>query len=104
MTEEVKTPIVIDSAQGMTDAMQAAIRYLVVIVGFLSGLGALIGQQDATAAVTYVQSNLGGAVAAVFGLVALGTAIYGIYKSWKRGQQLNAVEPHAPDSVIQVKD
>lgn len=82
-----KTSVDFASAQGVTDALQAALRYLVTIVGVLSGLGALIGKHDAAAAVAYVQINMGEVVAAVFGLIGLGSAAWGIYKTWKRGVQ-----------------
>jgi fumarate reductase subunit D len=97
MTDPAPTPIVVTSAQGVTDALQALIRYLVVIVGFFAGLGKLIGQQNAVAATTYVQDNLGGLVAAVFGLIALFTAAWGIYKTFKRGSQVATVA--ASDAV-----
>lgn len=103
MVGEVKEPIEISSSQGVTDALQAFLRYLVVIVGFFSALGSLLGKQDAVGAVTYAQTNLGGLVSAVFGLVALGTAAYGIYKSFKRGAQLVDVEPHTPNAVLRLK-
>ena len=91
----------VSSAQGVTDALLATLRYCVVIVGFLSGLGSLIDRGDAAAAVTYVQTNLGGVVSAVFGLVALGTAAYGIYKTYKRAAQLVTVaaDPEVPNHV-----
>lgn len=105
MSDPTEPPILVTSAQGVTDAVQAALRYVVVIVGFLSGLGALIGRQDAAGAVAYVQTNLGGTVAAIFGLVGLGTALYGIYKTYKRGQQLSnaAANPAVPDRVLALK-
>jgi maltodextrin utilization protein YvdJ len=94
--------IVVSSAQGVTDALQATLRYVVVIVGFLSGLASLLGKQDAAGAVNYVQTNLGGAVSAAFGLVALGTAAWGIYKTFKRGSQLAIAAEAAPNSVAKV--
>lgn len=107
MVDQVQEPIVVTSAQGITDAVQAALRYLVVIFGFLSGLSALIGKGDAVAAMTYVQTNLGGTISAIFGLVALGTAAYGVYKTWKRGAQLStaAAEPNhvVSDQVLTLK-
>lgn len=98
----VTTPIEVTSAQGVTDALQATLRYLVVIFGFLSGLGSLIGKRDAAAAVAYVQTELGGVVAAVFGLIAIGTAAWGIYKTYKRGAQLVVAADAAPNSVAKV--
>lgn len=98
----VDKPIVVTTAQGVTDALQALIRYLVVIVGFISGLGALIGRGDAAAATTYVQTNLGGVVAAVFGVVGLVTAAWGVYKTYKRGAQLAVTAAHAPDRVAKI--
>jgi hypothetical protein len=99
-------PIVVTSAQGVTDALQAVIRYLIVIVGFLSGLGSLLGKHDAASAVAYMQTNLGDTVAAIFGLVALGTAAYGIYKSYKRGSQLSTVaaDDRVPDRVAKISN
>lgn len=102
MTDTIEEPIVVTTAQGVTDAVQAALRYAVVVAGFISGLGAFLSRQDAVGAVTYVQTNLGGVVAAVFGLIGLGTALYGIYKTWKRGSQLAIAAEAAPNSVAKV--
>lgn len=104
MADQVTEPVVVTTAQGVTDALQATIRYLVVIVGFLSGLAGLIGKGATVDAVTYVQTNLGGVVSAVFGLIGLCTAAYGIYKTWKRGAQLTTVaaDPDVPNHVAKL--
>jgi hypothetical protein len=77
---------------------------MVVIAGFMSGLAKLIGEKNTVEAVTYVQTNLGGVVAACFGLVALGTAAWGIYKTWKRGAQLSTVaaSSEVPNHVAKI--
>ena len=102
MTDQVKEPIIVTSSQGVTDALQAALRYFVVVFGFISGLASFLSHQDILGAVTYVQTNLGGVVAAVFGLISLGTAIWGIYKTWKRGAQLAVAAEAAPNNVAKV--
>jgi hypothetical protein len=104
MADGTQTPIEVTSAQGVTDALQALIRYLVVIAGFITGLGTVLGTHDAAAAVAYVQTNLGPVVAAVFSLVGLLTAAWGIYKTFKRGSQLATVaaSSQVPNSVARL--
>lgn len=103
---DTPTQIEVTSAQGVTDALQAFIRLVLVVVGFFSGLTALIGKHDAAAATAYVQTNLGTLVAAIFGLVGLGSAAWGIYKSFKRGSQVASVagDSRVPDSVATIKE
>jgi hypothetical protein len=103
MPNQVNEPIEITTAQGVTDAIKATVRYVGVIITFVMGLGGLIGQKNAEGAVTYLNENLGGAVSAAFALGGMCIAAYGIYRTWKRGQQLVQVEPHAPNSVLRLK-
>lgn len=95
--------IVISTEQGINDALQALVRYVWTIVGVVTGLVTVIGTGKAEDTVTYIQSNIGLTVGAIIGLSGLVTAGYGIYKSWKRGRELEKVEPLVPDSVIAVK-
>lgn len=101
----VEKPIVVASQQGTIDGLQAAIRYLIVLFGFFSGLASIIGKGDALAAATFVQDNLGPVVGAVFGLISLATMLYGIYKTFRRGAELStaASSPRVSDTVLTLK-
>ncbi len=94
----------VTSAQGLNDALQAAIRYSIVVVGFISGLSAVLGRDGAAAATSYVQDNLGGVLAALFALGGLAVAAYGVYKTWKRGAQaaMVAASPKVPAALAEL--
>lgn len=106
MVDTVKEPIQVSANAGVIDLLQAAGRYAVVIVGFGTALATLFKAHDLAGMATYAQNNLGQAVGAVAGLVAVGTAAYGIFKSGKRGAQLSTVaaDPTVPDEVAQIKE
>jgi hypothetical protein len=87
------------SSQGLTDALQAAARYVFTIWAVMTGLFAVIGKHDAVALATFIQANVGVAVAAGFGLAGLLTAAWGVYKTWKRGIQA-ALPMSNPDPKV----
>jgi uncharacterized membrane protein (UPF0136 family) len=66
---------------------------------------AFVSKHDLAGLAGYVQSNLGQVVGAVSGLIALGTAAYGVLKSRKRGAQVATVasDSRVPDEVATIK-
>ena len=97
--------IVVSANAGLIDSLQAAGRYAVVIIGFVTALLGLFKAHDIAGAVAYIQNNLGQFASAVAGLIALGTAAYGVYKSKKRGTQIASVatNPDVPEEVATTK-
>jgi hypothetical protein len=104
MTNDTPKTVEVSSAQGVIDALQAAGRYLVVIIAAATALASAVKARDAASAVSYLQANGGAIITAVSGLVAVGTALYGIFKTGKRGAQLVTVatDPRVPDKVATV--
>lgn len=90
---------------GLIDSLQAVARYTVVIVGFITALLGLFKTHDIDGIILYIQNNGGEALAAVSGLIALGTAGYGVFKSWKRGRQVSdvAANPEVPENIATLK-
>lgn len=105
MVDTTQEPIKVSANAGIIDLLQAAGRYAVVIVGFVTALLTLFKAHDLAGAAVYAQNNLGQAIGAILGLVAAGTAAYGIFKSGKRGSQLATVaaDDAVPDEVAQIK-
>jgi hypothetical protein len=75
------------SNTGLVDSIQAALRYLVVIVTFVTAVLGLLKVHDIAGIIALIQSNGGQVLGAISGLIALGTAAYGIFKTHKRGVQ-----------------
>lgn len=90
---------------GAIDALQAAARYVVVLIGFTTALLTLFKARDVVGMAAYVQENIGQTVGAVMGLIAIGTALYGVFKTHKRGAQVATVaaDPRVPDEVATLK-
>jgi hypothetical protein len=101
----VKQPIVVSSAQGVTDLLQALLSFVVILATFLTGLATLIGKHDFVSLVTFVQTNLGQAVSAAFGIGGIVLFAWRMYKTYKRGAQLSSVagDDRVPDRVAQLK-
>jgi hypothetical protein len=99
-------PVVVSADAGLFDSLQAAGRYVVVIVGFATAIAGFTKSHDLAGAANYVQANLGQTVAAAAGLVALGTAAYGVFKTHLRGAQIATVasDERVPDKVAQIKE
>jgi hypothetical protein len=76
---------------GTRDALQAAGRYIVVIVTAVIAIFGLFKAHDIAGLFTYVQSHGGELLAAISGLVSLGVAAYGVLKTHKRGVQATPV-------------
>jgi hypothetical protein len=93
-------PIKVSANAGLIDGIQAAARYAVVIVGFVTAILGLLKTRDIGGMIVVVQNNGGEVLSAIAGLIALATAAYGVFKSGKRGGQLAtaATDPDVPDS------
>jgi hypothetical protein len=98
-------PIVVRPNQGLIDGIQAVGRYLAVIVGFVIALLGLFKTRDIAGMIAYVQGNGGEVLGAVSGLIALGTAAYGVIKTGKRGEEIAevAADTRVPESVATLK-
>lgn len=81
-------PARISSMQGVIDALTATGRYAVVIVTFVTAMLGLLKTRDIAGMIVYIQNNGGELLAAISGIIAIGTAAYGIFKSQKRGDQV----------------
>jgi hypothetical protein len=92
-------PVVVSPNAGGIDAVQAAARYLVVIVTAFVAIVGFLKVHDLAGLIAYIQSNGGQLVAAVSGLIAIGTAAYGIFKTHKRGAQIATVAARVPDDI-----
>lgn len=88
-------PDQVSSNAGLIDGVQAAARYIVVIVSFVTAVLGLFKVHDIAGIIAYIQANGGTTLAAVMSLIGLGTAAYGVFKSGKRGGQVAtaAAEP-----------
>ena len=106
MVDEVDKPVVVAPNAGLIDAIQAAARYAVVLIGFTTAVLGLLKTRDIAGLIGYIQSNGGEVVAAISGIIALATAAYGVFKTGKRGSQLETVaaDPKVPDSVASIKE
>lgn len=98
-------PIVVRPGQGALDGLQAAARYLTVIIGAVVALLGLLKTRDIAGFIAFVQNNGGEVFAAVAGLVSLGTAAYGVIKTALRGRQVAAVaaDNRVPPNVAHLK-
>jgi hypothetical protein len=98
-------PIKVSANAGLVDSVQAALRYVVVLVTFVTAVLALLKTRDIAGLISYIQSHGGEVLGAVSGLIALGTAAYGVFKSHKRGDQVAAVasSSQVPESVASLK-
>jgi hypothetical protein len=99
-------PVVVSANAGLIDGIQAAARYLVVIVGFITAVLGLLKTRDIAGLIMYIQNNGGETLSAVMGLIAIGTAAYGVFKTRKRGVQVASVaaDPDVPDHVATLKE
>jgi hypothetical protein len=85
---DLTKPIEVSPSTGGIDASTAMIRYLVVAaLTFAVGRGYISGDVESIAAM----------------IVAIGTAAYGLYKTFKRGKQAVVLADAAPNSVANVK-
>ena len=98
-------PIVVSANAGLIDSIQAIARYAVVIVGFVTAMLALFKVHDIAGMIAYIQANGGQTLGAVSGIIAIGTAAYGVFKSRKRAAQLVAVasDPAVPETTATLK-
>jgi uncharacterized membrane protein (DUF2068 family) len=76
---------------GTQDALQAAGRYIVVIVTAVIAIFGLLKAHNIAGLFAYVQTHGGELLASISGLISLGVAVYGIFKTHKRGVQATPV-------------
>lgn len=100
----VDKPIVVARAQGMIDGLQAAARYAAFLITVVTAILGLFSKGDIVGVMNYIQTNLGEIIAAISGLIALGIAAYGTFKTWKRGAQAATVAASSkvPNSVSKI--
>lgn len=98
-------PIVVSENAGLIDGIQAIARYLVVIITFIIAVLGLLKVHDIAGIINLIQANGGQVMAAISGLIALGTAAYGVLKTRKRGAQIATVATSSdvPASVATTK-
>jgi hypothetical protein len=99
-------PIVVSSNQSVIDGVQAGLRYLVVLLTLATAAAGFVRVRDFAGLVAFIQSNGGQFVAAILGLIGLGTAFYGIFKTHLRGGQIAtvALDKRVPDDVATTSD
>lgn len=99
-------PVVVPANAGFEDGVQAALRYLTVLITFTIAVLGLLKVHDIAGIIALIQSNGGPVLAAVSGLIALATAAYGVFKSKKRGTQIATVaaNPDVPDKVAKIEE
>lgn len=98
--------IVVRENAGLLDALQGAARYVVVIFGFVTAMLGLFRVRDIAGMIAYIQTHGGEVLGAISGLIALGTAAYGVFKNHKRGAQVASVaaDDRVPASVATLKE
>lgn len=104
MVDEAPKPIIVAPSQGLIDSVQAALRYIGVLITAYIAIMGLLKTRDIAGVVAYLHENIGQIGAAVSGLVAIAIAAYGIFKSHKRGAQVATVaaDPSVPNRVAQL--
>lgn len=94
-------PIVVSKHAAILDTLKAAGRYVGVVVTAVPLLMTLIGNRNFSGLVAYFTSADGTTLfAAIGGLITLG---YGLYRTFKRGDQLVTVADVVTDRVAKVK-
>jgi hypothetical protein len=78
--------IVVSKSAGLLDTLYAAMRYVVVVLGAVPLLLKLLGDRDFAAIVAYFQGADGTALMTAIG--ALGTLLWGLFKTFRRGKQV----------------
>lgn len=105
MPDSTTPPIVVSENAGVIDGVQAAARYVGFLIGVVTALLAFVKTRDIAGAIEYVRSNLGQTISAVTGLIGLGLAAYGVFKTHKRGAQIATVasSERVPASIATTK-
>lgn len=103
MVDKSQEPVVVSANQSVIDLLMAAMRYVVVLVAAFPTILVLLQDHDITAIHAYFTSSDGKTVAAA--AVALGTMLYGLYKTHKRGAQVATVasDERVPNAVAKLK-
>lgn len=99
MVDTVTPPIVVSPNAGIIDLMTALGRYVIVIVTAIPLMLKLLGTHDLVAIISYFRSADGTALTAA--VVGIGTLLYGLWKTHKRGAQIAtvALSPSVPERV-----
>lgn len=72
---------------GFIDGAQAALRYATFLITAFTAIIGFLRVRDIAGLIAFVQSSGGEIFAAISGLIALGIAGYGVFKTRKRGVQ-----------------
>jgi len=84
-------------SQGLIDSLQAAARYIGVLITAFIAILAFLKARDVAGLYNYIHTNGGSILGAISGLISLATLLYGIWKTRKRGIQ--AATPAANPKV-----
>lgn len=93
-------PVPVNRNAGPLDTIYALLRYIVVIIGAVPLLLKLLGAGDVIALIDYFRSADGSAlIAAISAVVAL---LWGLFKTFRRGNQVAsaAANPKVKDLVL----
>jgi hypothetical protein len=106
MVDTAPTPVVVPANAGLIDGAQAALRYIAFLITATTAILALLKAHDAAGLIAYIQANAGQIGGAISGLIALGIAAYGVFKTHKRGAQIAtvALNPAVPETVATTKE
>lgn len=99
MPDTVTPPIVVSANAGIIDLLTALGRYAIVIVTAIPILLKLLGTHDLVAIIAYLRGSDGTALTAA--VIGIGTLLYGLWKTHKRGAQIAtvALSPSVPERV-----
>ena len=102
-TGVIASSIQASPSQGGIDGGWASLRYLITLITAFPVILALIKDRDLVALHAYFTSSDGALV--LTAIVAIGTPLYGIARTWWRGRQLAAVavDPRVPNNVAEAK-
>ena len=95
--------IVVSKNAGIWDTLSAAGRMITVIATTAPAAALLLQKHDLIGLYNYFQSQPGVALSSA--AVGLGTLLYGLYKSFKRGKQVASVaaNPDVPSEIATTK-
>lgn len=96
-------PVVVAPNAGAIDMLAALARYVTVLFTLGAALLAVLQTKDIAAIITFLRGNDGAAL--ISAAVGLGTLIYGLIKTHRRGAEIAAVagDYRVPNSVAQLK-
>lgn len=103
MTDNNEQPQIQVSATPAADQAASLIRTVVLSVSVLTAVAGFVSKRDLTGFIAYIQTNE--FLAALATLIALGTLVWGQWKTRHRAKQLAniAADPRVPDAVVVTK-